>query len=155
MSRKAQALPMNTVIIAILVVLVLFVVAAFFLGGTGGIMKQIRSLFYGTTAGTAEVLAVQTCEQRCEQLKLLPRTSIPSSAYCTQHFFIDKDNDGEADFVDPQDTKQGYKKYFCFGETTQARQSLNVPCRLDDGTVADTLCRGGQPLSGGLQGPTK
>lgn len=141
MSRKAQGLPLNTVILAILVVLVLFVVAAFFLGGTAGIMKQVRSLFYGTTAGTDRVLNSQTCEQRCEQLKLLPRTAISSSAYCTQSFFIDTDNNGEADLLNPNDSKAGYKPYYCYEKTSELSSgNLGVPCRLDDGTVVETLC---------------
>lgn len=140
MSRKAQALPMNTVIIAILVVLVLVVVAAFFLGGTGGIMKTIRSIFHGTTAGTDRVLAMDICKTRCDQIQTWSHVAAKDSAYCKQPFKIDSDNDGDADYVDPNDPKSGFIEYYCntpplvpIGSALESRKSLNVPCSLADG----------------------
>lgn len=142
MSRKAQALPMNTVIIAILVVLVLFVVGAFFLGGTGGIMKTIRQIFSGSIGGEDMVFAVQTCQHRCESLKLLPVSSIPKSAYCDQPFLIDNTKDGEADFITGADGKKVYKKHYCYREEGIQKEevSLNVPCTLDNGHGPDKFC---------------
>lgn len=144
-TKKAQGLPMNTVIIAILVVLVLFVVGAFFLGGTGGISKQIRSIFYQSTAGQDRVFAVQTCQQRCDSLKLLPESSYKDSAYCKQSFFIDEDNNGEAEFDGTAATKK-YVSYYCWGKATPAKQgdptprSLNAPCPLDNGQTPEQYC---------------
>ena len=145
MSRKAQALPMNTVIIAILVVLVLFVVGAFFLGGTGGIMKTIRQIFGGSVGGQDMVFAVQTCNHRCESLKLLPVDSIPKSAYCDQPFLIDSNKDGEADFTTGKDGKKVYKRHYCFKEEDGDEEtiSLNVPCALDNGHGPSDFCAKG------------
>ncbi|GEM_PF-1490394 len=155
MSRKAQALPMNTVIIAILVVLVLFVVGAFFLSGTGGIAKQIRSIFIGGTAGQARVFAEQTCEQRCIQIPSLQDPT--KSSYCKDSFLIDENNDGEAEALPNTNPKQ-YYKYYCWGSTDESigRRSLNRPCPLEDGRIPEKYCvPSGQPLGGGLQGPTQ
>src|SRR3989344_4053642 len=141
MSRKAQGLPLNTVILAILVVLVLLVVGAFFLGGTSGISKQIRSIFYGSTAGQDRVFAVQTCQQRCDSLKLLPVADVSKSAYCGQSFLIDENNDGEAEFVAASDPKK-YYQYYCWGTDDEAagRRSLNMPCPLNDGKIPEQYC---------------
>ncbi|MDP4012672.1 MAG: hypothetical protein Q8R00_03660 [Candidatus Nanoarchaeia archaeon] len=95
MNKKGVDLTLNTVILGILVVLVLIVVVTFFLGGTAGLTKTVREVFYGTTAGTSEVIAVETCHQRCDQAKLLPDPS--KSAFCTADFDIDRDNDGKVE----------------------------------------------------------
>lgn len=133
MSRKAQALPMNTVIIAILVVLVLFVVGAFFLGGTSGVSKFIRGFFYDTIAGQDRVTAVGICKTRCDSLEILPQSSWKSSAYCKESFSIDENNDGEAEFVPGSDPKQ-YVKYYCYPRNDG--ESLGIPCpQTKDGIV--------------------
>ncbi|MBI1972980.1 hypothetical protein HYS50_03170 [Candidatus Woesearchaeota archaeon] len=146
MSRKAQALPLNTVILAILVVLVLFVVGAFFLGGTGGIAEQIRSIFYQGTAGQDRVFAVQTCQQRCDSLKLLPVADVAKSAFCSQSFFIDEDNDGEADCTPdkrcPRENRV-YKKFYCYTRGATGSESLGVSCPLDDGRTPEQYCAAG------------
>lgn len=134
MDKRGQALPMNTVIITILVVLVLIVIAVFFLSGTEGITKTIKDVFFGTTAGTDRVFAVQTCKQRCDQLQLLPEPA--KSAYCTSSFGIDENNDGEADFVPNSKPKQ-YYKYYCWGEDLGERKSLNVPCTVGEKSGAE------------------
>src|SRR3989338_9129405 len=103
MAKRGQSLPLNTIIIAIIVVVVLIAILTFFLSGTSGLTRTIRSVFYGTTAGTDKVLAVQTCEQRCEQAKNMPATIRKNAAYCTSSFNIDEDSDGEADYVSRDD----------------------------------------------------
>lgn len=127
MNKKGQGLPLNTVIVAILVILVLVVVVIFFLGGMSGLTSKIKTMFFGTLAGTDETIAVQTCETRCEQVKLLPTTiARRNSAYCDSPFNIDANNDGEADKVDDE-----YIKFYCFpfdGGDSGSEQSLNVDC---------------------------
>lgn len=125
MSRKAQALPMNTVIIAILVVLVLFVVGAFFLGGTSGVSKFIRGFFYDTIAGQDRVTAISICKSRCDSLEILPQSAWTSSAYCKESFSIDENNDGEAEFDKVGDTKV-YRQYYCYPRS--GKKSLDIPC---------------------------
>ena len=95
MNKRGQSLPLNTLIIIILVVIVLIVVAIFFLGGTSSLSRSIRSIFFGTTAGTDLSLALEICEQRCEQAKSLPTDTLRrNSAFCKVGFDIDKSNDG-------------------------------------------------------------
>ncbi|MBI2667284.1 hypothetical protein HYX17_00775 [Candidatus Woesearchaeota archaeon] len=89
MDKKGVDLTLNTIIIAVLVILVLVVVVVFFLGGFKGLTDRIKSIFFSSTAGTDVVLAVQTCEQFCEQAKLLPKNLQPSSSYCSYAFAIE------------------------------------------------------------------
>src|SRR3989344_849776 len=114
MNKRGQSLPLNTLIIIILVVIVLIVVAIFFLGGTSSLSRTIRSIFFGTTAGTDLSLALEICEQRCEQAKDLPVTLRPGSAYCAQTFDIDRTNDGRLEGEDEVDQN-------CY-------EHLKVPC---------------------------
>lgn len=139
MNKRGVELTLNTVIIGILVVLVLIVIITFFLGGTAGLTRTIRGIFYGTTAGTSEALAVQTCNNRCDQASILPiPTARAASAFCKQSFEIDKDNDGEADYT-LVDKKKVYDKYYCWPGTDKAEEGkarefyLNVPCDFECG----------------------
>ena len=100
MNKRGQELSLNTLIVIILLVIALVVIAVFFLGGTSSLSRSIRSIFYGTTAGTDLNLALQTCEQRCEAAKNLPATPVElrkNSAYCKVFFDIDRNNDGKID----------------------------------------------------------
>lgn len=131
MNKKGQGLPLNTVVIAVLVILVLVVVIIFFLGGFGGLTSKIKGTYFGTLAGTDEAIAVQTCQTRCEQVKLLPEGSRKTSAYCKSPFNIDKDHDGEADKTD----EGTYIKFSCYlptiWESVDEHQSLGVACLID------------------------
>ena len=110
MDKKGVELTLNTVIVGVLVVLALIVIVTFFLGGTAGLTSTIKDIFAGTTAGTTETIAVQTCNNRCEQAKTLPEGLRATSAYCTKPFNIDTTGDGKAD-----------TKKYCHKE-------LQVPC---------------------------
>ena len=113
MNKRGQGLPMNTVIVAILVIVVLVVVVVFFLGGFAGLSSKVKAIFYGTTAGTDLTLAVQTCESRCEQAMLLPKSTLGASAFCNAPFYLDTDNDGEAQ----KDADGKFVNYYCHGST--------------------------------------
>src|SRR3989344_750301 len=100
MNKRGQELSLNTLIVIILLVIALVVIAVFFLGGTSSLSRSIRSIFYGTTAGTDLNLALQTCEQRCEAAKNLPSDPADlrkESAYCKVPFNIDRNNNGKID----------------------------------------------------------
>lgn len=143
MNKKGAELTLNTVIVGILVVLVLIVVVTFFVGGTTGLTRTIRGVFYGTTAGTSEVLAVQSCESRCDQASLLPTPTLRrKSAFCAQPFEIDKDNNGEADYT-LVEGKKVYDKYFCWSGTPKSEEGeprefyLDVACDFKCGEGTD------------------
>tara|TARA_Y100000034_G_C6898881_1_gene415071 strand:+ start:1922 stop:2425 length:504 start_codon:yes stop_codon:yes gene_type:complete len=140
-SKKGQGLPMNTVIITILVILVLVVVAAFFLGGTSNLVTKIREIFYGSISGTDRTFASGTCQQRCDQLQILPKSQLGNSAYCQDYFNIDSDNDGEADYTGTGKDKV-YTRYYCYessgtlapgtqGPTQRVGKSLDVGCPIE------------------------
>ena len=97
LDKRGVDLTLNTIIIAVLVILVLVVVVVFFLGGFQGLTSKIRNTFFSSTAGTDRVFAVQTCEQFCEQAKLLPPSSRHLSAYCNQAFVLDGESKKEGD----------------------------------------------------------
>ncbi len=115
LDRRGVDLTLNTIIIAVLVVLVLVVVIVFFIGGFRGLTDRIKATFFGTTAGTDRVLAVQACEQYCEQAKLLPKVSQPLSAYCTQGFIIEGEH---------------YK-------TEKGKYNAVSPCGIDNNLIVD------------------
>jgi hypothetical protein len=106
MNKKGQGLPMNTVVMAILVIVVLILVLTFFFGGFTGLTMKIRQIFFGSLAGTSETLAVQNCNQYCNQLQLrsglfddkgvLITDRVRDLAYC-RLIPIDTDEDGQAD----------------------------------------------------------
>lgn len=133
MNKKGTELPLNVVIVAILVILVLVVVIIFFLGGFGGLTSKIKSTFFGTLAGTDKSIAVETCKTRCEQARLLGEAGINplTSAFCTSPFYIDTDNNGEADkFGD------SYVKFYCHKSSpTDAEQNLDISCMAFDTAV--------------------
>ena len=98
-SKKGLELSINTIIILVLVVLVLVIVAVFFTGTTGKLTDQIKSIFFGSTAGYDKSLAIQNCETYCDQLQVYTENvqdRALSSAYCTQSFLVDTDGDGKA-----------------------------------------------------------
>lgn len=150
-SKRGQGLPLTTIIIAILVIVVLIVLVTFFFSGSTTITRSIRSIFYGTTAGTDMTLAVENCRFYCDQAKSLEADQVKSSAYCTKYFAIDQDNSGEADYNDDQ-KKDTYLRFFCADiatdssfrkvtlgqESVDVGRSLNVPCSGQNGPL---VCR--------------
>tara|TARA_Y100000310_G_C20663847_1_gene806345 strand:+ start:411 stop:938 length:528 start_codon:yes stop_codon:yes gene_type:complete len=118
--KKGQGLPLNTVIVAILVVLVLVVVVAFFLGGFGNLANTVRSVFFGTTAGTDMSLAIENCRQYCFTSQTWENRLKASSPYCKSYFKLDKGGDGEADFCGDEENK--YARFYCWGST------LDIAC---------------------------
>ena len=127
MQKKGQGLPLTTIVIAILVVVVLVVIVAFFLGGTTGLTNTIKRVFFGTTAGTDQTLAVETCRQYCDQAETLPDSLHATSPYCKQTFRLDTDRDGEADY-ETKDGKKTFKEWNCYN--TNSDSSLGVPCNI-------------------------
>jgi len=110
MDKRGQGgLSMNTIIVAIIGIIVLLLIVTFFTGGTSTIFGKIRDVFTGGTAGYDRDLAVSNCQNFCERAKLGPSAQIGASAYCNEKFDIDGDEGG----LGPQS---------CF--------RLNVPCEI-------------------------
>ena len=136
MNKKGQSLSLNIIIIAILVVLVLVVVVTFFLGGFSKVKDTITSVFFPIAAGTDYTIAIQTCQQRCDQVRLLPTSARSSSAFCKSSFSIDKNANGLPDRVGDDDSNQEKQiiKYYCNKLKTDGTDNLEVPCQVEDGT---------------------
>ncbi len=147
-NKKGVALSLNTLIIAILVIIVLVVLVGFFLFGFKGLADQAKKVFFGTITGTDRTLAMQNCEQYCDQAELLKDSTVIKkvSAYCTKFFYIDDDGDGEAEYEGEGGDKK-FVKFYCFpgaktvkGGKTPA-ESLNVICLQEiDGESIQDIC---------------
>mgnify|MGYP001572128383 FL=1 len=99
MNRKgATELSMNTIILAIIAIIVLLLIVTFFTGGLSTIFGKIRDVFSGGTAGYDVDLAKTQCQSYCERAKLSGETSQSTSTYCMQEFDILK-ADGSGDTV--------------------------------------------------------
>ena len=97
MNKKGQGLPMNTVVMAILVIVVLILVLTFFFGGFTGLSMKIRQIFFGSLAGTGKTLAIQNCNQYCDQLQWADASAEQAkidSQFCKPRA-IDLDEDGQ------------------------------------------------------------
>lgn len=128
MNKKAQGLPLTTIIIAILVILVLVIVVVFFLGGFRGITQKISGVFSKTISGSDLNFAIHTCQNYCDQAKILPTQDLKkTSAYCTSWFNIDKNNDGEAEKIGEK-----YIRHYCFAGTSGPEDVdyLKIACEI-------------------------
>lgn len=123
MNKKGAELSMNLVIIAVLAIIVFVIVVIFVLGGFGASTSKIKNIFFGTLVGTDRTIAVQTCQTRCEQAKLLPVATRAKSSYCKDSFYMDEDGNGEAD----KDTNNQYIKFYCSNGAIE-RVNLGVDC---------------------------
>ncbi|MBT7107025.1 hypothetical protein HN943_01590 [archaeon] len=94
-NKKGQGLSMNTIIIAILAILVLVVIAAFFTGGMTGLVDRIKGI-YGSQP-IDETQAILECEGFCNSYTSLPTVEEYKTNYCEKKFGLDTDNDGSAD----------------------------------------------------------
>ena len=87
--RGATELSMNTVILAIIAIIVLLLIVTFFTGGLSTVFGKIRDVFQGGTAGYDVDLAKSQCQSYCERAKLLETNDAKSrSTFCTQSFDI-------------------------------------------------------------------
>ena len=142
-NKKAQSLSLNTIIIAILVVLVLIVVVTFFLGGFSRIKDTITNVFFPVSSGTDLTVAVQTCQQYCDQARLLPSNRIKEqSSYCKSYFGLDFDpKDGQVDIVSNEKGEKVLKKFYCYKTNKDNEGHLDIPCQVEKGELED-ICNG-------------
>lgn len=122
MNKKGVELTLSTIVTAIIVVMVLIVVVTFFLGGFSRVRDTIANVFFPVTSGTDLSIAVQTCEQRCDQARLLPTSVVTKSSYCTGSFSLDTDGDGSAQ----KDSEGKLIKFYCYSP------NLGVNCEVKD-----------------------
>ena len=118
-NKKGVELTLNTVIVAILVVLVLVLLIGFFLGGTGKLKDMVGTIARQTSAGTDISIALDQCKSYCTQAKGWSPLLQSNSPYCKFGFKLDINSDGEAE-------KEGnkYKEFGC----SQLGELLYTPC---------------------------
>ncbi|MEK6856464.1 MAG: hypothetical protein AABX49_00455 [Nanoarchaeota archaeon] len=92
--RGATELSMNTIIMAIIAIIVLLLIVTFFTGGLSTVFGKIRDVFKGGTAGYDVDLAKAQCQSYCERAKLLSNDQWETSTYCSQGFELDSNKDG-------------------------------------------------------------
>ena len=91
--KRAQGLPLTTIVIAVISFVVLFIVIIFFTGGFGKIFGQAKAAIGSVEA---DVSAAQTkCSQWCLQAQNLDSAAQKKSAWCTRVQGIDTDGDGK------------------------------------------------------------
>ena len=100
MNKKGAEITLNTIIIAILVVLVLISVVIFFTVGFGNVTKNIKNIFTTSTAYDKN-LAILNCKNYCDALKEQAAsqnvdigTIDQDNVYCKVKFDIDENRDG-------------------------------------------------------------
>lgn len=92
--RGATELSMNTIILAIIGIIVLLLVITFFTGGLSTVFGKIRGVFTGGTAGYDVDLARTQCEDFCRRAVDLDQGV--DSTYCKYTFNnVDIDRDGK------------------------------------------------------------
>ena len=125
-NKKGVELTLNTVIVAILVVLVLVLLIGFFLGGTGKLKDMVGTIFRQSSAGTDISIALDQCKSYCTQAQGWAPTLWRASPYCSFKFKLDlRNNDGEADKSDDGN----YIPYLCSDANSQIYTSCpNVDC---------------------------
>ena len=134
--RKKGDMELSKVGGFILVAVVLIIVVAFFLGGTTGITKTIKNVFFGVTAGTDLTLAVANCKHYCEQTKTLGDEQKSNSAYCKHYEHIDQNQDGQADYKEDSAKGKLFTQWYCppaggYVSSPSYKggvEFLNVPC---------------------------
>ncbi len=129
--KKGVEITTGTLIIIILAVIALIVILALFMGGFGKVADTIKEVFSRATQGVSYELAIQNCQQYCDRAQSLPTGIRKQSAYCTTKFNIDKDSNGEADFVSGSNPKK-YYTYHCYvgsdGNPNTEDKYLNTEC---------------------------
>ncbi len=89
-NKKAQGLPLNLIILAIVAALVLVLILAFTIGGAGSIFGKIFKT--GTTAIGEDLETVQaTCTDLCTEAEAADEPE--TSEFCTKTFNVDLDGD--------------------------------------------------------------
>lgn len=92
MNKKGQGgLSMNTIIVAIIAIIVLVLIVGFFTGSTASIFGKINTVFKGGTAGADLALSRSFCESYCQTAKL--NKDAEESTYCQKTFDIVNNKD--------------------------------------------------------------
>ncbi len=110
MATKAQGLPINLIILAIVAALVLVIVVAFTVGGTSNVFGKI-SKSSAVVGGDFEAVRA-TCKSFCDRAQSLSSTDDwVKSQYCARTFSVDLDRDGKTGTFDQNGVTAAGGKY--------------------------------------------
>jgi len=127
--KRAQGLPISTIVIAAISVLVLIMLIIFFTGGFSKIFKQTNTV---TNIVEADITAAQTkCTTWCSQAQNLDADGQKKSSYCTRAQGIDINGDGtkldtgsdEAGLTNSCKQANDNDDYLCCNQAP-----INTPC---------------------------
>ncbi len=136
-NKKAQGLPLNLIVLAAIAALVLVLVIAFTVGGTGTFFGKIYK--GGTTAVGDDLTVVKsTCTSACDQAKLATtEAAYKGSTYCKRTFNVDLDSSGAIGGFDAEKKAQAGGAY-----NAKSAKELSVSCSSAEINVACELLLG-------------
>ncbi|MBT4334563.1 hypothetical protein HOD61_01980 [archaeon] len=94
-NKKGQSLSMNTIIIAILAILALVIIAAFFTGGMTNIVGKIKSMYGAQPIDTQQAIA--ECNGFCSNYELIGLEDYKDNFCGEKTYELDTDFDGKID----------------------------------------------------------
>ena len=126
--KKGQGLSLDMVVIAVIVLVVLFVIIAFFSGGFTAIAEKIGKIFKGGIDDRA--VSIQLCKTHCLTVKgyELGSSQQTSSSYCTARFNIDKNNDGVLSESEKEATSCSDLDIDCIVSKEGVQQNIKGTC---------------------------
>ncbi|MEK6923491.1 MAG: hypothetical protein AABW84_02260 [Nanoarchaeota archaeon] len=128
--KRGQGLPLNTIILAILALLVLVFVVLFATGAFENLFGQTKTIAEATEA---DIVAAQTkCSQWCLQAQgSSTKLAWISSNFCTETplLLADADDDGKDE------------AYHCYEKTGENPIAATCSTTVEEGEVDETMCR--------------
>jgi len=136
--KKAQGLPLNLIVLAIIALIVLVLVVGFATGSLSKLFGSTHALV--STTSEADIVAAQnTCSQLCLQAaRIQTPAEFKKSSYCTRIFKFELNGDGNiTDEPKPNGNEGGLgapcvadgDEYACCRESP-----ISVPCKVETPT---------------------
>ncbi len=92
--KKAQGLPISTIVLIVISLLVLFVIIAFFAGAFGKVGSNVKTAS-GSSVDSQIATAQAKCAQWCQQAaSVTDAIGQQNTAYCKKAQWIDKNSNG-------------------------------------------------------------
>jgi len=141
--KKAQGLPLETIVIIIMALVLLVVAIGFFTGSFSSLAGSTKALISPTS--DADIIAAQnTCTQLCLQAgRVTTVAEFKRTSYCKRVFKFDLNGDGN--ITDSGNNEQGIMascvadgdEYVCCRESP-----IGVPCNVNmpTGQVSESSC---------------
>jgi len=141
--KKAQGLPLETIVIIIMALVLLVVAIGFFTGSFSSLAGSTKALI--STTSEADITAAQnTCSQLCLQAaRIQTPAEFKRSSYCTKIFKFELNSDGNITDVNKDESGLGAKCIADGDEYACCRESpLSIPCKVETqtGQLTESSC---------------